>query len=240
MKIDRVLEAHGIGIVQLSPPVVTPPTGIVTNGLLAYWNSKRGVNGTTWGNIAPATQGQYSAFVNGAIVTSDGMTFNSSTDHVQIPIPTELKAVTSATFEMRVNSYGLFNQGWADIVNQDGRELIWIGPDELVLSGIFDANKWLDHKGIYTPIKNVELYLTVTADLTTNRITAHLHNPVTNTTVTDFYTTTIGTFSNGDFVWLSRTQTPYTGILDNIRLYNRVLTQAEISQNWAVGVNLGI
>ncbi len=168
------------------------------------------------------------------------MVFAKTTDHVQIPIPTELKSTTSATFEMRMRSDGGFNNGYADLVNQDGRELIWIGPYELVLSGIFDTYKYRDHK--YIPIKNPLrlIYITITADLTNGRITAYLYDPLTGDIESDGYTTDIGTIADGDFVWLSRTQTPHSGIMDGIRIYNRVLTQEEIARNWAVGIELGI
>lgn len=239
MKIDKVLEAHGIGIVQLTPPVI-PTTGIVTNGLVGYWNSKRGVNGNTWENIAPATAGQYNAVINGTTVTADGMVFDATTDHVQIPIPTELKVATNATFEMRLFSDAGFNEGYADIVNQEGRELLWIGRYLFVLSGIFDANKFADHHTVNVSNTVRVSYLTITADVTNNRITAYVHDPVRNDTDTGSYATSVGTMADGNFIWLSRTQTPFSGIIDGIRMYNRVLTQEEIIQNRTVGAELGI
>lgn len=236
MKIDDVLEAHGIGIVQLSPPV--PANGIVTNGLVGYWNSKQGVSGTTWANIAPATQGQYNGTMVGVSVTANGMDFQANPNSVTIPVPDAMKVVTNATFECRM----IADDGWMDVVSQsDGRELFWIGPDILVPSGLFDADHYTDKFTIYTQMANTIVYLTVTADLTTNRITWYFYYPATGTTVSEYYATAIGTMAAGNVFLLSGTAgARYYGILDNVRIYNRVLTAAEIAKNRAVGTDVGL
>ena len=49
---------------------------IVTNNLESYWHYKQGVSGGVWKNIAPATPNQHDGVINGASLQSDGLYFD--------------------------------------------------------------------------------------------------------------------------------------------------------------------
>jgi hypothetical protein len=214
---------------------------IVTNGLLGYWNSKQGVSGTTWQNIAPNATGS-NGTIHGTTVTtfsgSNGMYFNgTASNYVDIPVPTALQSVTSATIEFRVNNNSNDSASQGYFLSSDNEPLLWAYQNGVALTGIFDTHytDWI-YKTPSGFTDNVDNYITITADTVTGYITVFV-NAVQKG---QYKPTSIGKLSNDTVFRLGSTTSPPTAIIDNVRMYNRVLTQSEIIQNYNNGTMVAL
>lgn len=221
---------------------------IVTNGLVGYWNSKRGVDGTTWKNLAPSTVGQFDGTISGTTKQSDGMYFDN-TDYVRVrsPLP---DTPSSFTLEMRVK--GKYT-GSPDFLR--------LGTDSNVYSAyllypVSETNNWrvsvintangiptvasfLDPNGITS---NVEYLLTVTFDNFTKTLTFYRNGTNLGTRVlsSSVEYSFNGTGLYHKYYYLSTPEYPYTGVLDTFRLYNRALSESEVLHNYSFGPEVGL
>lgn len=226
---------------------ITPK--LTTNGLVGYWNSREGVvDDINWNNISPNTKGKYNAIISGAKPTSSGMYYDGVDDYIDIPLPLELQQKTSATIEFIIKS----ENSWIgqEIISQYstspmGDYLMYIYGGYVVLSGIFDSIRTEDDmmslgEGL---LNEYSTYLiTITADTLSSKITCYIYNLDEMTLISNSYTTNISTISENNFFRIGSYNTPFMfkGMMDNIRLYNRVLTDNEILQNRALGFNVGL
>lgn len=229
-------ESSGVVLsVKTDNVVVANP--IITNGLIGYWNSKQGVSGTTWNNIAPSTLGNYNATINGASVQSGGMYFNSVNDYVSIPTPTELQVNTSFTWEVRVKLSN--NQINPEILADSQIYIFYPYPSSSLwgVSVFSTSSTKTEHTfSPYTITNGTEYYVTCTYDNITGNISLYVNNVLVNTRNYPINSrfTMKPSFRLGSFTGYSP-----IGIVDNFRIYNRVLTNAEISQNYAAKTDIG-
>lgn len=236
----------GVMIPFYAKPFVVSQT-LVTNGLIGYWNSKQGVNGTAWKNIAPSTSGQYDATLSGAAVQSNGMYLDGNGAYINIPIPTELQSVSPATFEFRLNLTATQTNSAPDLLS-DSRYIMYAYQANVIrLSGIFDSVRNQDVRlsvpNMYA--SDVDSFITITADPATNVISIYKNG----TKINSYNPTSLGipgTVSTilapaQTILRLGSKVTNYPqGVIDNVRLYNRVLSDPEISQNYAIGKEIGL
>lgn len=219
---------------------------IVTNGLVGYWNSLQGISGSTWQNIAPGATGSNGTITNASVGSfngSTGMVFNGTTNtHVDITVPTALQSVTSATLEMRVNmsSAQSSNGTYPDFITSTDKYLLYVVTGTIWLSGIFDSNRTDYRKSVPGFTDNADNYITITADTSANLITIYINGvskgSYTPTSIAPLSDTTIFSLGNNP----SGDSSMPNGIIDNVRLYNRVLTQSEITQNYQNGTAVGL
>lgn len=250
---------NGWGIPQPSPeilalPVIDPDlepysttepliADIVTEGLIAYYNSKRGVDGNIWSNLAPDTAGLYNATINGSTTTSEGMYFDGVDDYVSINVGGAFGA--SNEYEMSIEFYMDIDDTGAvcDIlspamgprysvyVDNSGspRELNW-DINRVIDGGIvtsFSTEYRKSHVVIATrgywgrPIRTAYMY--VDGELITQRGTGQ-------STGLAKWALRVGSFTGNN----------PKGIIDYIRIYKRVLTPAEVLQNFEVGQRIGL
>lgn len=208
---------------------------IVTSGLVSYYNSKQGVSGSTWSNIAPATTGSYDGTLYGTVVGAEGMTFTGSEgDYVEIPLPTDLQTVSNATFEFRMK-----------VSSRGGNEVISDGTSDYMLyawtggfrsSGIFNVSR-TDFTEDISDVGEGDMIISITADATNGLITYYV-----NGVKVAEESATVDKLVPSNLIRIGSHSTTYspTGVIDNIRIYNRILTEAEIQQNVDVWDEVGL
>lgn len=218
--------------------------GIVTSGLLAYYNSLQGVSGTNWANIAPGAATGTDGTMQGTSVTtfqgSTGMYFAGSTsDYVTMTLPVAMQSVTDATLEYRVNCNTSDNVAVGYFISSDNEPLTYVYQKGVALTGIFDTHysDWI----YQTPTNvgftdSVDNYITITCNTATRTISAYVNGVFAGS----YQPTTIGKISNDTKFRLGSATGAPTAIIDNVRIYNRVLTQAEITQNYNNGTAIGL
>ncbi|PLR93178.1 LamG domain-containing protein [Bacillus sp. T33-2] len=193
---------------------------IVTNGLQGYWNAKQGLSGTTWQNIAPAKQGLYNLTLNGAIVDSERV----STDGVDDTITGGfyLLPSTQLTFEI-----------WVIVeVHQTGDKLIGFDTSNTVeLSSS-------SRLGVRRTGANVIAGSTVTLNTLTHIVVTY------DGTAWNAYINNVkATALTASAMALSPNLTMGSGFQGKFylaRIYDRPLTDAEVTQNYAEGTNIGL
>ena len=210
---------------------------IITDGLVGYWNSKQGVDGAVWKNIAPNQENQYDATLFGTSVLENGMYFDGVNDYVEIPLPTPLRDSVSATFESRLdlssrNGHEIFANG----SSENYPYLSYIYTDILLSSGMFET-VWADETHRTTGVPNGEFWYTVVADKEANQIRYYIDGVFKGSK-----NTSIGRFCPDDFFRLGSHNVDFmpNGFIDNVRMYDRALTEDEINRNLSVGHEIGI
>lgn len=220
--------------------------GIVTDGLVLYLNSKKGVIGNyIWQNLAPKYEKKYPVTIEGATVTPDGMYFDGVDDRVRITTPTELLQITDLTIEYRIRL-----DSWWQWINAI---MSYPDYDDFIMLQSSDISICLPDEGYrcfraYYPNvwdfgEDDELYISMT----------YRHNIdyfelfVNGVTFTIFFSDWLGADGGSqifqrDSFYLSSWSgwDSIEGILDNFRLYNRALSPDEIYQNYLVGRDIGL
>jgi len=214
---------------------------IVTDGLVGYWNSKHGVSGDVWENISPNTVGLYNATAIGSpIVSQNGMYFDGIDDKFIIPIPSELRQVSSVTMEFRIK-----------LENYESPIDIFSYSDVYFIYPYYDgANLFIELETDQRLIRydgfignNTEVYVTVVYETGSRIGRAMIYiNGVQATNTTSYGIGTGLNFfrGNSSMIMGSWTTDHPKGIIDNLRLYNRVLTPQEVLQNYSVRADIGL
>lgn len=237
ISVRQIVKAAGQSVAVAT---ATINIGITVNGLLGYWNSYVGVNGTTWNNIAPATSTQYVASLYNTTVGPDGMTFDGSNEvmsECMYDVPTELQSATDYTYEVRVKltTYA-YNTGVARILGiRSANYLLWPDqPNSAWATGPYaDMSEYDVYYYPATPIiDNAEYYLAFTYNVTTGSGSFYVNG---QWMVDHAHPSGLKPFAG------FRVSTPaYSpdgrlyGVVDNLRLYNRKLSASEIAQNYSV------
>lgn len=211
---------------------------IVTDGLVSYYNSKQGLDGNTWQNIAPSSQGQDSAIINGATWTQDGMYFDGVDDRVTIPIPDPLKTPASTTFEFWFKDGQNIDAQPVLISDHNGLWGLYIGESELWIrlflenySNIYDFGDYID-----TNLRNTH-HMAIVVDVELGSYKVYIDSVL----VLDRQTTIHRITPVGDNILLSYAYLdPFNGIIDSVKFYNRTLSPSEIQQNYSVGMKVGL
>lgn len=215
------------------------PTSIVTRGMTGYWNSKKGATTTLWENLAPETKGKYNGTVSGAVVKPDGMTFSGTDSYVSIPVPTEMTNTTDVTFEFRTK---LSNYSPSvEILSYTSSYSIYLSNGSLYVEFVKDV------AGVYVkfPVAaNEEFTLTILRRQSDGYMDIY-KNGVLLTEGKTMYGTRPNTsfFIEGNMIFgrgFTGNQGNAIGIIDNIKIYNRLLTKSEIDTNRSYGNEIGL
>lgn len=212
--------------------------GVVTDKLVGYWNSKQGIKGSVWENIAPATKGKYNGTIFGSLLQSDGLYHDGIDDMVTLPVPTEIRVPTSFSWSMRTKN-----------VNLSGSYInLMDSPNDMVYTSLFG--------GLYIYVYNSstgasssssrlgsfnntsEYFLTFTFDNTTKVGRFYINGVLVGSYT---YPSTVNSFLPSGFAefFISSREKP-RGIIDNIMLYNKALTTQEVTQNYTNGSEIGL
>lgn len=218
---------------------------IITDGLLSYWNSKQGVTGSTWSNIAPSTTGTLNGTLYGSpSVGTDGMTFPSLSQLARLPISSSVKS-GNFTFEIRTKlPYSTITEiiGVGDTSSTQNNLLGFssVGATQfeydVFRTSPFDIAEFYN----FTPsdkTDNSEQYFSFTFTASTKDLRVY-QNGVLLTTITTTATSFCG--STRTHLWINNGSTSVSGVVDGIRVYNRVLSDAEIANNYTVGPSVGL
>lgn len=227
---------------------------IVTSGLVAYYNSKQGISGTSWQNIAPNATGFNATLNSGAALQTDGVLYDGVDDYSSstgsflsaLPITMEVwvKHNSIATDQVSMwlggnagNGFagdkeihlGIYGGKWGLAVDLDGGTTgVWTGGTGTTgLTGTAPAaTTTLTH-----------LVLTVDASKV---IKLYVNGTQVQTATGGFTNTSLSTFTN---LYFGR---PYlatrysSAVMYAMRLYNRALSAAEVSQNFGESTNVGL
>lgn len=207
---------------------------IVLDKLIGYWNSKTGINGTTWENVAPNTVGKYNGTVVNTVTSqSSGMNFNGS-------------------------GYISFNSSFVSDLPSSNPFTIefWSTLTSSTITALFGNIETNNH---YLNARTLQFYsggflASLSTPLATN-VLNHVVLTFDGRTVFAYvngvlgYSTeiirNIATFFNdkkslGAYVSSSGTLSYYRGILPVFRLYSKALSESEIAKNYAMGTKMGL
>lgn len=210
--------------------------GIVTDGLVGYWHYAQGYNNGVWQNIAPATVGQYNGTVNGGVsLVSDGVTFDGTTGYINIGALPLLTGLSSFTLQVLVGS-----------VTSGATSLYSIGlaSDSSNRYGITFANNYPKFTSVVNSATNSMSpssntlgsgMATVTVDSSGRKL--YLNNSSPNKSDTTTITLPTINYVSIGCIYYGTPLVPnyfFNGKIRAVRIYNRALTQAEITQNYNV------
>lgn len=223
---------------------------IVTNGLIAYYNSLQGVSGTTWSNLASTGTKYDATLFTGYQVTASGMNFwnNSSGGGAVVSKFTELAtAGTPFTIEFRANQAQITNLpnfyiGTTDNTSEANTDSLASGANLNGFSQDFSTVLYQNDAGnqyVWNSVLqiNQDQYFSVVYDGGTN-LTLYL-NGASQGVVT---VASNSTLINSADTYFGITDVNYTvnGVIDNFRVYNRALSSSEITQNYQNGTAVGM
>ncbi|KRE33442.1 LamG-like jellyroll fold domain-containing protein [Paenibacillus sp. Soil724D2] len=212
--------------------------GIVTDGLVAYYHYKQGVNGATWNNIAPANVGKLNGAIAGAVLQANGMYFDGlSGTKVTVLNDPLLQITNNITIEVIFSSDTLAPRTSLLHKNYNGEySLVW------ETTGGLNA-----YWGTTATLYNVHGMAGVNAaTLTTGTFRRNLaattagwvKNGIPYSSIADTKPTARTT--TGDLLIGNGYVAGFKGIIVAVRIYNRALSDAEVAQNYAVGNEVGL
>lgn len=226
---------------------------IVTDGLVGYWHYKQGISGTAWANISPNTLGQYDASLVGVIVKPEGIYMDGVDDQIGTNTQT-LSPLSEYTFESRFirqkNAYAIlaqvydnaegitFSIGIQDTSNSNFA-FIQLGAKNGTTT--YGENVVSSSKVQLNQVYNVAVSVKLTGAIGCI-IKVYLDGVKiyerTNTSVNNLEPLYGMALAFGTQVLFESSK--LQGIIKANRLYNRVLTDAEILQNYNVGEEIGL
>lgn len=208
---------------------------IVTDGLVAYWHNDQGVNGNTWGNIAPGTSGSYDGTLYGAVSQANGMFFDGVDDYAELPLPTEVDSKgTSFTLEYQImgdnlDAYPTWFTGahYAYIGAWDAGVEFFKESDESIVT-IYPAYSTLSNDVYYT--------IAITYDSATYDIKFYVDG-------SEVYSNNFGFPIYIGYYNIEHWKIAdgaYKGHYKSMRVYDRALSPAEVSSNHNNGLAVGL
>lgn len=199
-------------------------SGIVTNGLVGYWHYKQGISGTAWNNIAPSTAGQYNGTLMGAVtVQPDGVDFPGNSDsRVDVPFSMPSGDFTLevwASVEGRGDVFLISNMNW--LVIRKSQNSYYMYSENGGSSG---RNHYFDKISI--PGFN---HYVLRSDSGNYSLTVNNSTSVYRYNLPSRFTG--GTIVIGGGAWTH----VFDGKIASAKVYNRVLADTEIQQNYNLG-----
>ena len=212
----------------------------LTNGLIAYYPFSGNANDSS-GNV-------YNGIVNGASLTTDrygkvnsAYSFNSTlSNYITLPLMTKLSGLSKASFSFWLKTNVVNNSGtifghWS---NNNGGVGVNCGLSlELATNNKILIANYSGTGGIFTPSivsatwNHVVILIDFTQATNTTKVNVYLNNILQSLTFQQF-NNLIGTATS---TYIGRRNTDfntygnyYNGLLDDIRIYNRVIDQNEI------------
>lgn len=211
---------------------------IVTDKLVGYWHSDKGLNETSWENIAPSSKGKYNAIVTNAPKTVNGAYVNGVSSLIDLPLPTELQVLTPYTVDLRILIPTINDR---EIVALQEKPFIYLFEGNLFM----DIGGSLDESAGYlldaSPIVNKEVALTMMyTPSPTGKIEMYIDGQLESDLSYGAITNKHPFISNLLKIGYSTAGFKYEGYIYSVRLYNKVLTPAEITQNYQTGRSIGL
>lgn len=210
---------------------------IALDGLLGYWHYKSGVSGLVWKNVAPATLGSYDGTITGAVLQSDGVFFDGNDDYVSFPLALKTDYVT---YEI---SFSL-----SDLIKNRGlliSQTLTYGTHSVIrvtTTGAISLMFGLDNNYSYNLVSSPNALISVgqtTITVAFNRLTKKAKCYINGVFVMDFDFLSSNTYeSNMGDIYLGKDDYGFftKGKIHFIRVYNRILSDTEISQNYGMGI----
>ena len=212
---------------------------IVTNGLVGYWNSKQGVNGTVWENIAPSTKGKYNGTTYGAILQSSGMSFDGVDDYVDIGA---IQSIDKGTdFEVEIYFESPFDSTYDDEVSLFSDASITTEIKASIIDFANDGSTiWVGvAQGFKVTLpKNTVTKINLSVNLSTRLTYIYLNDTLLGSYTASYPVNGLQNIAIGgvpvaqDFF--------FKGKVYSVKLYNRQLTDVERKQNSLVGKEIGL
>lgn len=198
---------------------------VVTDGLVGYWHHEEGISGGTWNNIAPATKGQHNGTIYGAVLQQDGMYFDGSSW-----VTIDVSIVSSFTIEAWVKRTSGVKGNQAVISSSNNIIGILSSLDIVIVS-----MRSVDVQTGINAIDDGFNLITVTFDgdslklYINGNLSAEESGGELETTTTLY----IGKDEDGNLDGLD-------GHVAAVRLYDRALNDAEVANNYSVGMDIGL
>jgi hypothetical protein len=218
-----------------------PTSSIVTNGLIGYWHCQQGVSGSTWNNIAPSTTGLYNGTITGgATIQSGGMYFDGVDDVTTITNFDAINTLTDFSFQVLMSFISTGNNitPYSWFVDANNRYGFIIDPSLKPNYGYNTGGTFNSMIGTSALTPGQQYLLTV------------VHNAsgrsfyVDNTLIKQDTVTMVGkTYKLGIGAYFADTGPAinyFKGYVIHAKVYNKALTPAEISQNYAAGTAVGL
>jgi hypothetical protein len=216
-------------VVTVNPPAEVPPE----TGLIGHWKMDEGGGQTTADATANGVTGE---LVNGPVWASgklgNAIDFDGSNDRVNLGNPTHLRLTGAMTLSawVWIDSFagngrivnkqgGSGQRGWSLNIEQGGFASFQIASNSstlvLINGTALPTRQWVHLAGTYEPGVAIKLYVNGALNATrTSNVPASQHNSTLNVA--------IGNRPVGG--------TPFNGVIDDVRIYDRPLTAAEVQQ----------
>jgi hypothetical protein len=217
---------------------------IVTDGLVGYWHYQQGVSGSTWENIAPATKGQHNGQIDGAVLQSDGMYFDGVDDGIHIPNVPQVESYTlDMIFKRDKDVLGAIGEGYSLSENihvllrlnrESTKALIYsLGSPNIAGTSLYTVNNFQANL-------NELVYLNVTFERNNDGYIVKTYR--NGSFLTEFTASKRDEGLGTDFYFgkVDSGNVPFGGYFKSYRIYNKVLTDAEVQQNYQNGVVVGL
>jgi hypothetical protein len=190
--------------------------GIVTSGLVGYWHYEQGVSGNTWSNIAPATTGSYNGTISGATLQADGVFFDSVDDNAALS-NFNLSTYT-IEFYFKRNDYG-------KVFQFDGSNGLSLAVDS---SGIVGISRDWNYYSTSQTIDTAYHHMVITY---TNSSVKLLIDGVQVWTYANIFNALGNLKVSPEFIGMK---------VVYFRLYDKVLSPSEVTQNYNSGTTIGL
>lgn len=219
---------------------------IVTDGLLAYYNSKRGVEGNVWENISPNKEGEYNGEIYGTTTTEEGLYFDGVDDYVDIPQLQEYSwTVGEKTIEVVFEPVNGLGDGDDTILvgGETNQEII--GYRNGMIVSYLLSDDWDNYFSIEYPYNVSEgetCYIAVSYNPPTGMIKLYVNGSL----VLEMEGTNNLSFNHPNFTEVTiggvgyHNWNKFNGYIRSVRMYDRALTDEEIHQNYLIGGDVGL
>jgi hypothetical protein len=218
----------------------------VTSGLVSYWSMRN--TGTTvhdeiGANSCTAVNSPTFAYANG--VVGNGAGFAGGTDYISVPTTATFAGAAAGSVSLWLKSTG--GAGNVRIAysettsgSQFGRVMVFFGATETVTFLIRDSTA--DPSGTAKSVASTSAlsadtwyHIVGTFDSVANEIKIYINGTLNNTTSTAV--SALGTSATaGIRIGVRADGTlPWTGPIDEVRIYNRALIAAEVAQLYRMG-----
>jgi hypothetical protein len=220
---------------------------IVTSGLIGYWNSKQGVSGNVWSNIAPATPGKYDATIYGVVLQTDGMYYDGVDDAVSVPAIDNAATTQMMEFEFYIKTA---STDWAagnliglaefTFIPTPKSAAISMGLQENRLGYVLTSGNSPANIPLSTVIK-----INYVPDFSTKRERLYINNSLIYDKVASEPLKILSSpFGIGCSIQRMNGSDSFAGLykghIQSVKLYNRALTDSERTQNSGIGAEVGL
>lgn len=216
--------------------------GLVTAGLDGYWNSQKGFSGSQWKDLSG--KGRDGTVIGGASRSASGLTFNGSDSQIRITLPAMYESPTqpyTVDFWFRFDG----TQNGLTLFSASNRKT---APHECFYTAdSADATLW------HTAYPTAQIRNALRSGL--NAPIAHIAITYTGSTYCMYrngvllqtVSATLPLLNPGGILIIGGTETTtgllgyaWKGIIDCFRVYNRQLGATEVSENYKLGMAIGI